>query len=409
MDIEVHRAGRTYYPQTTVLLNIPHRELESFFGRPDWEIIVAAKFLGLQEVKGRGLSDWGSNTQESNSNSSGISGSQLDAILAGGASPEEIVARLRQAQEQRRNRDAADQGLGETLRERTGVPASVWKDAGTELLEAITPFENAAPELVKRASNDPEARGFIRQLGFEEIALVQDYTIINATFGYSRAEYAPDECWLNPFPPDRAFDGKLPIFVDKVQADALLITLDPTRVLRWLRLNGQNPNVPAGANEDLSAKSYFVQLLHGTSLYHSIGSDQSELRMVFGLLHTLSHLCVRQASLLCGLEKTSLSEYIIPKALTFAMYCNHRFGATIGALTALFEQSLQLWLNGIRDTRVCVYDPLCADHGATCHACTHLAETSCRFFNLNLSRAFVFGGADTKAGEIRYGYFDLPP
>jgi hypothetical protein len=179
--------------------------------------------------------------------------------------------------------------------------------------------------------------------------------------------------------------------------------------LRWLRLNGQNPNVPTGTNEDLSAKSYFVQLFHGMSLYHSIGNDQSELRMVFGLLHTLSHLCVRQASLLCGLEKTSLSEYILPKALTIAMYCNHRFGATIGALTALFEQSLTQWLNGIRDSRACVYDPLCKDHGATCHACTHLAETSCRFFNLNLSRAFLFGGFDTKAGEIRYGYFDLPP
>jgi hypothetical protein len=185
--------------------------------------------------------------------------------------------------------------------------------------------------------------------------------------------------------------------------------LDPVRVLRWLRANGHNPNVPAGVNEELSAKGYFVQLFHGTSLYHSISSDQAELRMVFGLLHTLSHLCVRQASLLCGLEKTSLSEYMLPKALTFAMYCNHRFGATIGALTALFEQSLQQWLSGIRDNRTCVYDPLCADHGATCHACTHLAETSCRFFNLNLSRAFLFGGVDTKAGHIRCGYFDLTP
>src|SRR5262245_55016446 len=231
----------------------------------------------------------------------------------------------------------------------------------------MMPLETAVTELIKRSSNNAESREYVRQLGFSEIALVQDYTIINATFGFSRSEYAPDQCWLNPFPPDRAFDGKLPIFVDKVQADALLLTLDPIRVLRWLRLNGQNPTVPAGANDELSAKSYFVQLFHGTSLYHSIGADQSELRMVFGLLHTLSHLCVRQASLLCGLEKTSLSEYILPKALTFAMYCNHRFGATIGALTALFEQSLHLWLNGVRNNRACVYDPLWLDHGPPCH------------------------------------------
>jgi hypothetical protein len=94
MDIEVHRAGRTYYPQTTVLLNIPHRELESFFQRPDWQLIVAAKFLELQEVAERQLSDWGSSADQGNSDSAGLSGNQLDAILAGGASPEEIVARL---------------------------------------------------------------------------------------------------------------------------------------------------------------------------------------------------------------------------------------------------------------------------------------------------------------------------
>jgi hypothetical protein len=53
MDIEVHRAGRTYYAHTVVLLNIPHRELDSFFALPEWPAIVAAKFLDLPEVKQR--------------------------------------------------------------------------------------------------------------------------------------------------------------------------------------------------------------------------------------------------------------------------------------------------------------------------------------------------------------------
>jgi hypothetical protein len=136
--------------------------------------------------------------------------------------------------------------------------------------------------------------------------------------------------------------------------------------------------------------------------------DQAQARLVFGLLHTLSHLCVRQAALLCGLDRTSLSEYLMPKALTLAIYCNHRFGATIGALTALFEQSLAEWLNTVRDTRRCVYDPVCHDHEGACHACAHLAETSCRFFNLNLNRAFLFGGHDPQLTNVEVGYFDLP-
>ena len=129
--------------------------------------------------------------------------------------------------------------------------------------------------------------------------------------------------------------------------------------------------------------------------------------MVFGLLHTLSHIALRQTALLCGLDKTSLSEYVIPRGLTFVVYSNHHFGATIGALTGLFEQSLVQWLGLVRDSRRCIYDPVCFRRDCSCHVCTHLPETSCRFFNLNLSRAFLFGGHDREIGEIQTGFFDM--
>jgi hypothetical protein len=98
---------------------------------------------------------------------------------------------------------------------------------------------------------------------------------------------------------------------------------------------------------------------------------------------------------------------VLPKALTWAIYCNHRFGATIGALTALFEQALQQWLVDVRRSRRCVYDPVCSKAGGSCHACSHLAETSCRFFNLNLSRSFLFGGEDPEIGIVRVGFLDF--
>jgi hypothetical protein len=180
------------------------------------------------------------------------------------------------------------------------------------------------------------------------------------------------------------------------------------RVLRWLAANGVQPTIPAGTNRALAERAHFIRLFDSTTLFHTLTVADAERRLVFGLLHSLSHSCVKQASLLCGLEKTSLSEYLLPKALTIALYCNHRFGATIGALTALFEQTLSQWLEGIRTARTCVYDPQCADHGSNCHACTHLAETSCRFFNVNLSRSFLFGGHDTQLGAIDHGYLDTP-
>ena len=156
----------------------------------------------------------------------------------------------------------------------------------------------------------------------------------------------------------------------------------------------------------MSSQAYFVQLFDDVRLRQTLLADRPEARLVFGLIHSFSHLCVRQAALLCGLDATSLSEYIFPRTLAFALYCNHRFGATIGALTALYEQSLAEWLNAVRSVRRCVYDPVCYDREGNCHACSHLAETSCRFFNLNLNRAFLFGGPDPVLNKTIIGYFD---
>lgn len=407
MDIEVHRAGRTYYPQSAVLLNIPSSDLEGLLSTSQWECIVAARFLGLPEFRSKRLSEYtGTNRREG----AGISNVELEKLLAAGLNADQVVAKLKDMQEAKQNASGSANEACASVSKVSGVASDVWKRAGPELLEAIIPFESDSPPIQLKDSIDlSEERNCPARLGLQDIALAPDYTIVNATFGYTRVDYRPDACWLNTFPPDRRYKGRLPVYADRVQADALLVSLDPDRVVRWLQLNGVQPNISGGTDAQLSTRAYFVKLFDGASLFHTIGPDAPERRMVFGLLHTLSHISVRQASLLCGLERTSLSEYLIPKALTFALYCNHRFGATIGALTALYEQTLQQWLNSLRDARTCVYDPVCADHEGSCHACTHLAETSCRFFNLNLSRAFLFGGRDRELGEIQHGYFTLPP
>lgn len=405
MSIEVHRAGRTYYPQSAVLLNIPYKELEGLFANSSWPLIVASKFLERPGFD-KPLASFG--VKQSAAARAGISDNDLDSIFAEGLSQDEILERVRRVREARQNQPSSDADDLQTICAETGVPRSIWEGAASELLETINPFENPKPGFVSRLSSKTGGADLLSELGLKEIALVQDYSIVNATFGYSRAEYANDRCRLNPFPADPRYQGRIPIFVDQVQADALLISLDPRRVLEWLSTNGIQPQIPAGTDRGLAERAHFVRLFNDVNLTHTLNAGEAERRLVFGLLHTLSHLCVRQASLLCGLEKTSLSEYILPKALTIALYCNHRFGATIGALTALYEQTLPEWLEGIRTARNCVYDPQCVDHGANCHACTHLAETSCRFFNVNLSRSFLFGGQDMQLGAINVGYINLP-
>jgi hypothetical protein len=307
---------------------------------------------------------------------------------------------------QQEQQAASPSGIVQSLAQRTGVPWLVWEQAGQEMLEAVIPLESGQPRALFAQTPQPPAVQIARRTGLSCLTLVTDFPIVTATYGYSRADYMRNQCRLNPFPPMHDYDGRFPIYVDQVHADALLLSLNPERVCVWLQRNGFPPILPAGSDPDLTYRAYFVQLFDGTPLRETLHGTRPEARLVFGLLHTLSHLCVRQAALFCGLDRNSLSEYLLPRTLTFALYCNHRFGATIGALTALFEQSLVEWLNAVRDARRCVYDPVCRHHGGNCHACTHLAETSCRFFNLNLGRSFLFGGPDPELAQIPVGYFD---
>jgi len=416
MSIEVHRAGRTYYPHTSVLLNIPNRDLDAFLAIPGWEFIAAGKFLQLPDVGDRPLSDFRSTAATDEPGSTGgLTGNEVDALTnllaQGEISPEKVVEQIQALHEKRRGlqRSTSAAGIAQAVIERSGVERAVWERAGQELLEAVMPFEtNMSTDLYEK-QDDPLFTSAIltgRSLGLPKITLITDFPIPTATFGYSRVEYRPNQCRLNPFSPQPEHQGKYPIFVDQVQADALSLALNPIRLSAWLERNGYPPSLPRGTDDETARRAFFVQLLNDAPLFQTLGSDRPQARMVFGLLHTLSHLCLRQAGFLCGLDSTSLSEYILPRALTLAIYSNHRSGATIGALTALFEQTLVEWLRSVRDKSRCVYDPVCYEREGNCHACTHLAETSCRFFNLNLSRAFLFGGFDQQLGRIEVGYFD---
>lgn len=414
MEIEVHRAGRTFYAHNAVMLNIPHRDLDAFFAIREWPAIAAAKYFKFPEVAKLQLSDFAPSISSQRTNQDpGLSGPDLDNLMKqhtiGKLTSEQFVIAM-QALRQRRQQEqqaTSPKTIAQLVEQRTGVELLVWDGAKQEMLDAVTPTESGhrPTELFKQTMCQQEIQ-IAQDMGLVQITLVSDYPIVTATYGFSRAEYTPDQCRLNPFPPERDHNGKYPIYVDEVQADAVLMGLNPERIRAWLEQNGFQPKLPKGQDPNLSIRAYFVQLFHKVLLGQTLQSDQPQARLVFGLLHTFSHLCVRQAALLCGLDSTSLSEYVLPRTLTFAIYSNHRDGATIGALTALYEQSLIEWLNAIRNARHCVYDPVCHDREGSCHSCIHLAETSCRFFNLNLNRSFLFGGPDKELGEIKVGYLD---
>lgn len=127
------------------------------------------------------------------------------------------------------------------------------------------------------------------------------------------------------------------------------------------------------------------------------------------LLHSLAHTLIRQFSVECGYAAASLRERIYSSTpdeeesmagiliYTAAPDSEGTLGGlvTLGG-TANLEQHLDQALEGLE---ICSSDPLCAEtqpeqafmslHGAACHNCLFLPETSCERGNRYLDRTVL--------------------
>jgi hypothetical protein len=125
------------------------------------------------------------------------------------------------------------------------------------------------------------------------------------------------------------------------------------------------------------------------------------------LLHTLSHLLIRQVALECGYSSASIRERLYlgrpeqrSAGILLATAASDSEG-TLGGLVTLGEARYlgRLLDLAFADAERCSSDPLCAEHvphdpsdtlhGAACHACLFASETSCEANNRWLDRAVL--------------------
>lgn len=129
-------------------------------------------------------------------------------------------------------------------------------------------------------------------------------------------------------------------------------------------------------------------------------------------LHTFSHLLIRTIALECGYSSASLSERIYagteqdPRAGILIYTAVPDAEGTLGGLVSLAEPAnlVRIVRRALYDARHCSSDPLCAErlphgdadflHGAACHVCLFVSETTCERGNRFLDRGFIVPLAD---------------
>ena len=127
----------------------------------------------------------------------------------------------------------------------------------------------------------------------------------------------------------------------------------------------------------------------------------------YAMLHTLSHLLIRELALECGYNAASIRERIYadtsgdtPQAGILIYTAAADSDGTLGGLVDLGkpENLGRLLEQALNRSKICSSDPLCSEHdpekdrslhGAACHACSLVAETSCERSNRYLDRSLL--------------------
>lgn len=121
----------------------------------------------------------------------------------------------------------------------------------------------------------------------------------------------------------------------------------------------------------------------------------------------MSHALIREAAEICGLDKSSLSEYILPNIPAIFIYCANSQGFSMGALYSAFQSQFDKWLKHAREnSKKCIFDPICINHEKACAGCLFLNEVSCKHFNKDLDRSYLCGYFDVEKQEKLKGFWE---
>lgn len=131
------------------------------------------------------------------------------------------------------------------------------------------------------------------------------------------------------------------------------------------------------------------------------------------LIHTLSHLLIREFEYVCGYPMSSLQErlYVSPEMNGFLISAFDGTDGYLGGLTKLcnnLDRLQQIIESALKRAKDCSLDPICYESEgqgvaqlnlAACHSCTIVPDTSCEMGNLFLDRRLVV--------DDEFGYFRL--
>jgi hypothetical protein len=236
------------------------------------------------------------------------------------------------------------------------------------------------------------------------VVLVKKMREVRALVGFTRIdspqEFLPQgDSVVDRMAPLSKTDPKW-VPATEVRGEGLFIQFSESEITKWL---SKKPVIDASS-------SFLSGHKHWRSTRNLDPPEFGFPGMRFILLHSFAHALMRQFSLACGYTAASIRERLYstnegqstgPMAGVLIYTVAADSEGTLGGLVDLGKSEN---LNGhiqqaLERSRFCSSDPLCAEHladsdrytlhGAACHACLFVPETSCEAGNRYLDRSVL--------------------
>jgi len=236
-------------------------------------------------------------------------------------------------------------------------------------------------------------------LGITDAWVVDNFPLLNILFGYTRDSPHASETDLQSFDHPYKDDG-LSIYGDRSPSEAIVLEMDRKKIIQWLLNNGSltEPNAP-NLDDETELKRWFLENVDPRETQNPFTPINDQLtEEIYRLVHSTSHTLMSTASKQCGLDNDSISELILPNVPAIVLYAKSMEHFALGGMFTLFKTRINEWVGDAKTyAENCIYDPACrsSEGGAACHACMHVAEFTCEYYNQALDRNLLIGTETT--------------
>lgn len=376
--------SQAYYVHCVSIINLKGSGYEELLRHPNRGEAAISSLLGDETRLSRLLDQL--DRESDGDRMSAEEWANREAQLRAMGFPEEDIAVLK------RERGPAASGLALTRSGLTPEFVAVGESQG--MLERAALWSEVADrrtleEAIENADNQAEsealaqAKHTLLEAGIEQVSVTLRFPIAMAAYGYTRGSSAPQTSTIHDFDirgaGGRPSTTKTPIFVAAVDTEALIVELSASRILDWAKSRSLlDPNEPIPEDER-AAKLRLLQEF-------AQGSDASI--EITTLVHSMAHILLRALDDgRSGFGEASLAEWVVPEALTFAIYVASYKEAPLGALWTLMHTRAEAWVEqSLQRVFRCDNDPLCHHRKPmACERCMFLTF-GCDRFNGDLAR-----------------------